>query len=80
MCIASYLGTCSLRGLHRKEAHPRLDQPFDKAVVLLHQAIEVFDLPEFDTLGKYSGGFQVCNGLGIGRVFINIDHTRERTG
>jgi hypothetical protein len=64
----------------RKEAHPGFDQPFDEAVVLLHQVIEVFDLPEFDTLGKYSGGFQACNGLGIGRIFIDIDHTGSRWG
>ena len=29
----------SPRRLHRKKAHPRLDQPFDEAVVLLHQVI-----------------------------------------
>ena len=28
---------------HGKEAHPGLDQPFAKAVVLLHQVLEVFD-------------------------------------
>ena len=35
-----------------KEAHPRLDQPFDEAVALLDQVIEVFDLPQFDLLRK----------------------------
>lgn len=42
---------CRFKG---KEAHPRLDQAFDKTMVLFHQVIEVFDLPQFDTLGKYS--------------------------
>ena len=28
---------------HRKEAHPWLDQPLEKAVVLLDQVIQVFD-------------------------------------
>ncbi len=28
---------------HGKEAHPRLDEPFDEAMVLLDQVIEVFD-------------------------------------
>ncbi len=30
-------------GLERKETHPWFDQPFDQAVVLLHQIIQVFD-------------------------------------
>ena len=33
----------SPRTLEGKEAHPRLDQPFDEAVVLLNQVIEVLD-------------------------------------
>ena len=40
---------CCLKG---KEAHPRLGQSFDEAVVLLDQVIEILDLPEFDRLGK----------------------------
>ena len=32
------------RALEGKEAHPRLDQPLDKTVVLLHHITEVFDL------------------------------------
>jgi hypothetical protein len=31
---------CRLQG---KDAHPGLDQPFEKAMVLLHQVIEIFD-------------------------------------
>jgi hypothetical protein len=33
----------SLCRFNGKEAHPRLDHPFDEAVVLLDQVIEVFD-------------------------------------
>jgi hypothetical protein len=33
--------------LFLKEAHPRLDHPFEKAMVLLHQVIEIFDLSQF---------------------------------
>src|SRR6266700_6687575 len=62
---------CRLKG---KEAHPGLDQPFDEAMVLLDQVIQVVDLPEFDTLGKYSSGFELGNGFGIGRICIDIDH------
>ncbi len=50
---------------HRKEAHSWLDQAFDEAVVLLHQVIEIFDLPQSDRGGKDSGGFELCNGFGI---------------
>ena len=62
---------------NRKGAHPGLDQPFNKTVVLLDQVIEVFDLPEFDLLGKDSSGFELCNSFGIGRILINIDRTRS---
>ena len=59
-----------------KEAHPWSDQPFDEPMVLLDQVIQVFDLPQFDTLGKYSGGFELGNGFGIGRILIDVDHAR----
>ena len=65
----------SLCRFNGKEAHPWLDQPFNEAVVLLHQIIQVFDLPEFDLLGKHTRGFEVSHGLGIGRMLIDIDHT-----
>ncbi len=62
----------------RKEAHPGLDKPFDEAMVLLDQVIQVFDLPQFDTLRKDSGGFELCNRLGIRRVLIDVDHAGSR--
>ena len=65
---------CRFKG---KEAHPWLDQPFDKAMVLLDEVIQVFDLPQLDRFGKHASGFQVCHGLGIRRVFIHIDHARS---
>jgi Insertion element 4 transposase N-terminal len=68
----------SPRGLHRKEAHPGLDQPLDEAMILLDQVIQVFDLPEFDRFGKDSSSFELGNGLGISCVFLDVDHTRGR--
>ena|ERR1700674_4639739 len=35
------------RSLARKEAHPGLDQPFDEAMILLDEVIEVLPLPQF---------------------------------
>ena len=32
------------RGLERKEAHPELDEPFDEAMILLHEVVEVLPL------------------------------------
>ena len=61
----------------RKVAHPRLDQPLDKTVVLLHQIVEVFDLPQFDRLGKDSSGFELDNRFGIGRILLDIDDARS---
>lgn len=63
---------------NRKEAHPRLDQSLDKTVVLLGQVIEVFDLSEFDRFGKRPAGLELSNGSGIGRILVDIDHTRSR--
>jgi hypothetical protein len=35
----------SPRGRERKEAHPELDEPFQEAIVLLDQVVEVLTLP-----------------------------------
>ena len=58
----------SPRALEGKEAHPWFDEPLDKAMVLLDQVVEVFDLSEFDLLGKDPSRFEVSNGFGIGRI------------
>src|SRR6266581_3103699 len=68
----------SPRRFHGKEAHPRLDEPFDEAMVLLDQIIEVFDLSQFDTLRKQSSGFKLCNGFRIRCILININDARSR--
>jgi hypothetical protein len=65
----------SPRALPRKEAHPRLDQPFDKAVVLFDQVVEVFHLPQFYAFRQNSSRFEVCNGFGVGSVLIDIYNT-----
>ena len=64
--------------LHRKEAHPWFDQPFDEAMVLLDEVVQVFDLSQFDRLGKDSRGFELRNGFGIGGILIDIDDARSR--
>jgi hypothetical protein len=43
MCIAQIALQRSPGRLEGKEAHCGLDHPFDKAVVLLNEGIEVFD-------------------------------------
>ena len=35
-----------------KEGFPSLDKPLDQTVVLLYQVLQVFELPQFDLLGK----------------------------
>ena len=60
-----------------KEAHPWFDQTFDEPMVLLDQVIQVFDLPQFDTLGKDSSRFELGNGFGIGGMLIDIDDARS---
>ncbi len=61
-----------------KEVHPWFDQPFDEPMVLLDQVVQVFDLPQFDRLGKSSRGFELGNGFGIGGILIDVDHARSR--
>lgn len=51
----------------------RFGQPFDEAVVLFNEVVQVFDLSKFDRRGKDSAGFEVCHGFGIGRVLIYVD-------
>jgi len=46
-------------------------------MVLLDEVIQVFVLPRFDPFRKHSAGFEVCNGLGIGRILFDIDDTRN---
>jgi hypothetical protein len=68
-------------GFKGKEAQSGFDASFDEAVILLDNVVEVFDLPQFDCLGKRTDSFEVCNGLGIGGILIDIDHTRsQRSG
>src|SRR4051794_25737064 len=43
-------------------------------MVLLDKAVEIFDLSQFDRFWQDSSGFEIGNGFGIGRVFIDIDH------
>ena len=65
---------CCLEG---KEAHPWLDQPFDEPMILLDQVVQVFDLPQFDRLGKDSSGFELGKSFGRGGILIDVDHTRS---
>jgi hypothetical protein len=46
-------------------------------VVLLDQIVEVFHLPQFYVFRQDASGFQVGNGLRIGRVLVDIDDTRS---
>ena len=61
-----------------KEAQPRFDQPFDEAVVLLNQVIQVFDWSQFNLLRKYPSGFELGISFRIGRMLIDSDHPRSR--
>ena len=63
-----------------KETHPRFDQSFDARDGRgIHQMIEIFDLPEFDRLGKYSSSFEESLGFGISRILIDIDDAGSRS-
>jgi hypothetical protein len=50
---------------NHKESQSRFGQPFDEAVILLHQVVEVFDLPELYTVGKEPSGFEISHHFGM---------------
>jgi hypothetical protein len=64
---------CCLEG---EKAHPWLCQSLDKAMILLDQGIEIFDLSQFHVFRQDSSSFQVGNGLGRRCVFIERPITR----
>lgn len=67
----------SILGLLHFSTDPlAVDEGLDEAVILLDQVIQIFDLPEFDSHRKFSGGFEISNGLGISRILIDVDHSR----
>ena len=68
---------CALRRLEGKEPQARPGEAFDEAVVLLDQIVEVFDLPQLTRWRELLVGFERVHGLGVGRVFINVDHARR---
>ena len=45
-------------------------------MILFDESIEVFDLSEFNRFGKHSASFEICNGFGLGRILIDVDHSR----
>ena len=59
----SYPGTRSPCRFNRKEVYPWLDKTLDQTVVLLYQVLQVFELPQFDLLGKDPSSFELNNGL-----------------
>ena len=64
----------SPRGVEGEETQPRFDQSFDKAVILLDQVVEIFDLPEF-TLGWKGARFlQLSQSFWVGWVFVHRNH------
>ena len=74
--ITSY--PCNVFHAGSKEKKPRtwFDTPFDKALILFNNVIQVLDLPQFTGVGNDSFRLQFLEGLWIGDIFIVIDHTR----
>jgi hypothetical protein len=59
--------------LEGEKAHPWLCQPFDEAMILFDQVVEILDLSQFTVCGNESYCFEFIECLGIGRVFVDID-------
>ena len=67
----------SPRRLERKEAHLEFDEPFNEAVSLLDEVVEVLPLPQFTSVWHDPFRFQLLESFRIGRVFINRDDARS---
>jgi hypothetical protein len=70
----------SPRGLEGKEAHPRLRQSLDEAMILFDQIVEVLALPQFHVVRQGASRFEISYGFGIRHVFIDSDHMWGRLG
>jgi hypothetical protein len=55
-----------------------LGQPLDNAAVLLNQVLQGVDLLKFDLLGRDPSSFELCNGLWIGHLLFDSDHSRSQ--
>lgn len=60
--------------LSGKPHHPRLRYPFDEAMVLLNQGIEVLDLPQLTTFRDDSRCFEFIECFGVSSMFVHVDH------
>ena len=49
----------------------KLDQPFDEAMILLDEVVEVFTLPQFTRVWQNPFRFEFLESLWRGWVFIN---------
>jgi hypothetical protein len=75
------LGVFATRSRTRKspcQVWLTVGERLDEAIVLFNQVVAVFDLPQCHVFGQDSSSFQVGNGFGISRVFIDVDHTRSQ--
>jgi hypothetical protein len=67
------------RCLEREKAHPQLCQPFDEAVTLLDEVVELFDWSQCTGFGEDSFFFYLVEGFGARLVFIDGDHARRNS-
>jgi hypothetical protein len=67
----------SPRRLEGTEPQSWLDEPFDKAMILLDQIVEILHLPQVLCFGEESFGFQVLKRFGRRRVVIDGDDPRS---
>lgn len=62
----------------RAEAQARIDPPFDRTVILLHNIIEIRDHAAATSLAECMIARQFLNHIGIRGVSVHSDHPRAR--
>src|SRR5258708_2661268 len=71
---------CSPSRFKREEAQSWFDQPFDEAMILFDDGVEILDLPQFYTFRQNPTRFEVGNGFGRGGILLHVDEARYRFG
>src|SRR5215510_11416709 len=68
---------CSTCRLKTEEPESGIDAPFDEPMVLLDEVVEIFTLSQLSAAGEVSFLLQLLDRPRIGRILIDVDHSRR---
>ena len=68
---------CSTCRLKTEEPESGIDAPIDEPMVLLDEVVEIFTLSQLSAVGEGSFFLQLLDRRRIGRILIDVDHSRR---